>query len=300
MYSYIAYGLIIHSTFFLPELVTTGKSEADVIIKRGKLEWHPPKISSTGSCFDLAAGEAYLYWDSVGTFLVRGGSEIIVDPFSEAVETLIRLPLLGMVLSTLLFQRGLLVLHGSAVSLNGNTISFLGNKGWGKSTMAASLCWRGHSLVSDDAVALKMDDATSKPEMLPAFPRLKLWPDAAASLGHNLDALPRISSQLEKRDIKVDGRFSQEPPPLKSIYVLRTSSSAKIELLQPQDAIVELIRNLHAARFGNQLHQSRDNSHFFQCAMLAKKIPIYSLSRPRSLGLLPAIAQLVEEHVSEE
>jgi len=41
--------------------------------------------------------------------------------------------------------------------VNGNAVVFLGNKGYGKSTMAATLYARGHSFLADDLVLIVRD-----------------------------------------------------------------------------------------------------------------------------------------------
>jgi hypothetical protein len=114
----------------------------------------------------------------IGTFLVRDGREILVDPDPDAGDALLQLALLGPVLAALLQQRGDLVLHASAVEIDGAAVGFLGGRGAGKSTMAAALLRRGYPLLTDDILAVSLEDGS--PRVLPGFPQLKLWPDAVA------------------------------------------------------------------------------------------------------------------------
>jgi hypothetical protein len=214
-------------------------------------------------------------------------------------ERVIRLPLLGAVLAVLLHQRGFLVLHASSVAVNGGAVAFLGEKGWGKSTMAATLYARGHNLMADDVVALDIS-GTKSPMVLPGFPQLKLWPEAiASSLGDDPETLPQIHPQVEKRARRAADRFLHEALPLRRIYVLCGGPTPTLRALQPQKAILQLISNSYMARFGKQLLQGVGaSSHLHQCTSIIKDVPIYRLERPRSLPLLPAIAQLVEEDLS--
>jgi ATP-dependent phosphoenolpyruvate carboxykinase len=80
---------------------------------------------------------------------------------------------LGGVLFSVLYQRGLFVLHASGVNIGGNVVAFLGLKGQGKSTMAATLYGRGHSLVSDDMLAIQID-GDNGPMAIPGFPNFKI------------------------------------------------------------------------------------------------------------------------------
>jgi hypothetical protein len=180
VYCYSAYGLAIHSTLPLPELTATAETGPDVVIRSGKVVLDSAEADPSASHFHIAVGEALFHWDGVGSFLVRHGREIVVDPCAEVEERLLRRPLLGVVLGALLCQRGKLVLHGSTVSANGSAIVFLGSKGAGKSTMAAAFYAQGYRLVTDDVAALDVD-GQADPMVLPAFPQLNLWPDAVAA-----------------------------------------------------------------------------------------------------------------------
>ena len=300
MYCYDAYGLGIHSALPLPELVATAEIGTDVVIQLGKVDLSLPETIPREGYFHLSAQEACFFWEQIGTFLVKDGKEIIVEPFPGVEERLIRLPLLGTVLAVLLYQRGFLVLHASAVAINSGVFAFLGGKGQGKSTMAATLYKRGNHLMADDVVALDLSDPRS-PLVLPGFPQFKLWPEAAAStLGDDPETLPQLASGYEKRARRVADRFSHGSLPLRYICVLSEGSAPTLKPLQPQAAIVQLIANSYVARFGNQLLQGTGASaHLRQCASLVKSVPVYCLERPRSLPLLPAIAQLVEEHLAQ-
>ncbi len=71
MFSYITYGLRLASELPLPELLPS-QGTADAMITRGKLD--PPQLEATSTnCYCHITAEAgYLFWEQVGTFLVRG------------------------------------------------------------------------------------------------------------------------------------------------------------------------------------------------------------------------------------
>jgi len=50
------------------------------------------EISMRGYLFHMSAESAYFFWEHLGTFLVRDGKEIIVDPLPGVEECLVRLP----------------------------------------------------------------------------------------------------------------------------------------------------------------------------------------------------------------
>jgi hypothetical protein len=180
--------------------------------------------------------------------------------------------------------------------MNGGAVAFLGGRGWGKSTLAAALHAQGHSLLADDVTALTV--GIGCPTVSPGFPQLKLWPDVVVSLGEALETLPRLHPLFEKRARRVTWEFSQMDFPLRCIYVLAPGPVPAIEPLRPQEALIELVRHWYGARFGIELLRPSGLSSFFlRCGNLAKRVPVYRLTRPSSLSTLRDVARLVEEHL---
>lgn len=290
-FCYVAYGLGIRSVLPLPELALE-KSEVNVHVRFDAI--HRLDLdNTTKSCSAVTAEEGYLSWNEIGVFLVRRGREIIIDRLPSVRESLLRFFILGPALALLLHQRGQLVLHASAVSIDGEAVAFLGGSGWGKSTVAATLHAQGHGVVADDLVAV--DRPGGAPIVYPGFPQLKLWPEAAAMLGNAPDRLPRLHPLLEKLAYPAVRGFSTNPLPLRRLYVLAEGSNAQVEALEPQAAFVELIRHTYTARV---LDSTRTPLHFLQCANLAAKVPIRRLTSQRSLAALPGLATLVEKDLA--
>ncbi|MBK9713270.1 MAG: serine kinase [Kouleothrix sp.] len=233
-------------------------------------------------------------WRGVGSLLVRGGREIVVDPACGVEERVLRLFLLGGALGLLLHQRGLLTLHASSVAVRGAAVVFLGESGEGKSTMAAAMHARGHAVVVDDVVAIDLSGAGA-PLVLPAFPQLKLWPEATSLLGDRPEALALLHPEMEKRARPARNGFLRQPLPLAAIYVLAEGPCPEIEPLRPQAAFAELLRFSYAV--GLLGSTASTPAHFRQCVELAGRAPIFRLRRQRSLLALPKIAQLVEQHL---
>jgi hypothetical protein len=299
VFSYLAYGLCVHAAMPLPELAAGDakgegrEAKGEVSIRFGCVD-HPLLKNPDESYAHLrhAPQEDYLFWQEVGSFLVQGGHTIIVDPSRELDETTLRLFLLGPVMSVLLSQRGHLVLHASAVAVDDGAILFLGNRGWGKSTMAAALHARGHALVTDDVAVLGNEE--SYPMVFPAFPQLKLWPKTLVSLGEDPEKLPQIHARLKKRARPVEHNFSPASLPLKRIYVLGKGKAPEILPLPRQDALAELVRHTWGSL------DVGSSAHFLKCASIVGKVTICRLRRQKSLSQLPEVAQLIEEDVTRD
>jgi hypothetical protein len=293
MFSYVAYGLSIHSALPLPELLAGGAA-ADVTIRPGRVAL-PPQASPDKSSYVAAPEEIYLYWPRVGSFQIREGREIVVDAARGAAAGLVRLNLLGVGLAVLLHQRGQLVLHGSAVAIGAGAAVFLGASGAGKSTTAAALVARGHRLLSDDVVALTQ--APEQPWVQPAFPQIKLWPEAAQALGKHPAALDELHPLIEKRADRPVDDFGREPTVLLRIYVLDHEERQAVLPLRASAGLAELVRHSYCAGL---LGYGGAGGHFQQCAALVRQVRVQRLVRPRDLGALASLAELVEQDLSDE
>lgn len=197
MFSYTAYGLGIHSILPLPELVPAETAAADVVIRLGEVELPPPQDGNARDYAWVTSGAVGLFWENVGAFLVREGREVIVQPAPQSREQVLRLLLLGPILTVLLRQRGFLVLHASAVAVNGAAVGFLGASGSGKSTTTAAFHVHGYELVTDDVTAITL--TAEAPLVVAGFPQLKLWPDAVAFFGYDPTTLPQLYPNADKR-----------------------------------------------------------------------------------------------------
>lgn len=234
-----------------------------------------------------------LDYPTVAALVIRGGREIAVAPRPGADPTSVRALLLGPALAVLLHQRGVLALHASSVRLAGGTVAFLGGSGWGKSTIAAALEHRGHDLVADDVTAV--DPRPDRVDVLPGFPQLKLWPEAAQALGIDPGALPLVVPDEEKRARRVAGTPADAPLRLAAVFVLAFGEPARVERLAPREALIELVRHSFCAPRLAQLGAER---HFLQCGEVVRRVGVRRLVRPRSLAALGEVAALVEREAA--
>ena len=292
---YTAYGVALDSEVDLPELRTrpyVEGSEPDLSIRLCAV---PPLPNEDGHAFIHSEmdGELRFFSRAEGRFVYRAGREILLDPVPEMAPSALRLYILGAGLNIALFQRGLWVFHASVVCIEGKAVAFLGHPHAGKTTMAATLHRRGHTLLSDDVLAIRMTE--DGPLALPGFPRFKLWPDSAEALGVEAETLPRIKEDMDKRSCAVARRFREEPAPLVRMYTLGEGPAPEIALLNPRQAHLELIPYWDLSKFGAAFLQGRRlGTCFLQCGELARRVPVSMLTRTTDLADLPRLADLVE------
>jgi hypothetical protein len=290
-YLYSVYGLTVASEIELPELAPgVGAPALRIVLPAGDGAASEP-VGPSGASVD--GGVMRLAYNGVVSLAIRAGSEIAVRPAPGADPLGIRALVLGPALAVALHQRGVLALHASSVLLPAGVVGFLGGSGWGKSTLAASLQRRGHQLVADDVTAVHA--AADEITVMPAFPQLKLWPEAAAALGLDPAALPRVSAAEEKRARAVPTRLPAGRLQLAALYVLLEDETLRVERLSARDALLELVRHSFCAP---RLVELGAGDHFLQCAAVARRVPVRRLRRPRVLARLDDVAALVEEDAS--
>jgi hypothetical protein len=240
--------------------------------------------------------EVYFFWPETGTFVFRKGSEIVVDALPHADVRLISLFLTGTGLGVLLQQRGLLLLHASAVMINKCVVAFLGGSGWGKSTMAGALRMKGYTIVSDDILAIDFPKE-QKPLVRSGITRMKLWPESLECLGEDPRKWQEFYPGSEKRSISLDDTL-QQTAILGRIYVLAEGASNEITRLPPQAAFLQIIRHLYLACLHGIFEGKAFSRHLQQATSVSASVPICLLRRRLCLATLSQVVDLVEKDIA--
>ena len=185
---YVAYNLKICSEMPLPELISGGRGDHVSIIFRNisPSEYLEEHNFSAAFKVKISNKSTYLFLDEVIICKISKGNEIVINPQTGFDEGYLRIIILGPALTILLHQRKNLIIHGSAVNINGNAVAFLGTNGRGKSTTLFTLYKRGYPLVTDDILSVDCND-NCKPLVDPSYPRLKLRQDIMSFMQEDLD-----------------------------------------------------------------------------------------------------------------
>lgn len=285
MFSYTAYGLNIRSEIHLSARAGTA-SAPDINVRRGNVQL-PPEADDRPMW--TTRNDIYFRFPDVGKIQISSGSEIVIDT-AGVDDRVAGLFVVGPAMGAVLHQRGLLVLHGSAVVVSGGVVAFLGYSGWGKSTMAAAMVKLGNAGFCDDLVPVSLSNGA--PSVSPGYPFLKLAPESGDILGHgNVEWTPLLPND-NRCMIAVEGPNPGVSVPLSRIYVLREGERPEIESLEPQDAAVELIRHSYGLPWVRKSGMAA--RHLECCAALVDRVPIFRLFRPRRLDLVPEVAELVQ------
>jgi hypothetical protein len=291
---YSAYGLTIESALLLPDL-TSGKGGVDL-----RISLTSPARPATDEvpgiqCLSSSPARVHLSWRAVGELVVQDGNRIEITPAPNAAEEALRLFVLGAAFGVLLHQRGLLVLHGSAVVVGGRVAGFLGAKGWGKSTTAMALRQRGHPVISDELLVIRFD-GEDRPLVMSGSSPIKLRSDALSSMGGDPDSSVPVRPGHNKYFVSEstirDGEF-----PLQSLFLLHAGDRLSVAEVPPTEAFFGVVPHIYVCRFGTGFLQSTGADRAFrQLGLLLKRTSVMRLYRQRDLNQLSEIAKLVEFH----
>jgi hypothetical protein len=297
MPTYAGYGLTIESDIELSAFPpVSGRPDivVDVVVREGHVQRVAGEEAREIGYTFAAPDRYYIAHEAAGCIEIAEGQRITLDLVPEAPRGIVQTLVANLAFGVLLHQRRVLTLHASAVSIGGQVVAFIGDKGWGKSTMASALYRRGHDIVTDDVLGI--DAAAEGPVRARAgVPQLKLWPDAVANtLGEDPDRLERIYDQTEKRVRRVEAqRLAQQP--LARIYVLGGEEHLDFHPLPPQQAFLHCMQHAYTKRILRQTESAA--WHLRQVSRLANDEIVWALRRPQDLELVPEIARRVEGQI---
>ena len=306
MFYYKIHGLTIQSEIKLPELrelITSakyGSRTANVKISLGKVDSSNVDIISEGifrvaSHYILTKDSIFLIWNDLEVCEIRNQSEIIVNIDSKIQENFLRSLILGPALGIVLHLKGLMVLHASAVDINGEAVAIMGHNGMGKSTTTMALIGEGYPLIVDDILSIEFD-SEENPVVNPGIARIKLWPEVYPKYVDHIKNIDIIHPESPKRSCQLK-RQSEDKIPLKHVYILEKDSVMGLCDVNYSEALMELIRNSYCA----SIFQDQDEiSHFQGYAKVVRRVPVKYLKRYDSLDDLKKLAELIINDVESQ
>lgn len=223
---------------------------------------------------------------NVGKFLIAGDGRVTCELFPDFPEHLAGFALLGPVMATMMHLRGNLVLHGSALEVERGAVVFLGDKGAGKSTMAAAMTVAGHALITDDVIAVGADDE-GRSAVVNAYPTIKLSDAALETFGAGgFDLLPLDTNIPSKQRARVGVAPRRERTSIVRVYVLArgaADAAPTVETLPIGEALPQLFTHSYMTRYGADPFRHDDGmvKHMRQCADLLDQAPGQAPHRSR-------------------
>lgn len=293
---YKAHGLTIDSQIACPELApadTQMTSYAPVTIRTGTISRGSSSFRTGTSGCEVSPRRLHLQVAGVGGFLALAGSTVVVEPAPRGDANDIRAFLLGWILAAILHQRGVLVLHGSAVRTPVGAVVFVAESGVGKSTLAVAMHLHGYPLLTDDLCTVRCDPQRGL-WVAPGLRRVKLQPETAARLGLDVTAGVPVSATHPKLSFYL---ADDRPPwvPLAAIYALEVGAvrCPRIVPLNVREAYRTLMmhtyRRIWVDRLGVQTQVLRN------VAAIIERLPVSRFVRPDAGLDMDALVHSIEE-----
>jgi hypothetical protein len=186
---------------------------------------HLSKAARVDPWTEAAPGALLFEVPGIARYLVENGTAINVAAEAGADPAAVTLFLHGSARGSLIHQRGELPLEATTVvAPNGNAIALSSFSGLGKSTVAATLCRRGWTLLADDITRVTW--SRGRALAWPSHDSLKLWRDACEQLGVDTAQLSPARRGMEKFHVKMPAATA--PAVLKAVIRLQRDNFVKL------------------------------------------------------------------------
>jgi hypothetical protein len=276
-----AIGLLEKTVFALPDVRVSWTAEDDPALR-----WERRSSADLDKRHSLRVYTAdaqgvewvkfcYAVGDAEIAFVTDPAARVVTIMCDAAVPEIDRDSLfVGPIMGAILRLRGTLVLHASAVEVDGRAVAFVGQKTSGKSTHAAAFMRRGHRVLADDMAALVQDDAGFRVES--GYSRIRVRPGTAELIATDYETrLDPVYSFLHSFYAPLADAFHAGSLPLAAFYLLERGDSVRVRPLQPLQSLPLLGQNT----FGNYaMTPIARRTEFAQLGALAAEVPVRALA----------------------
>jgi hypothetical protein len=275
----------------------------DVTLSLESEEWFArfaaPESDEWYQYVPLADGSDFVRWRDLFEFAISpDGRSVACRKLERATVESFQTYLLGQVLSFALVKQGHEPLHATAVVVDGKAVAFLGDSGYGKSTLASAFVEAGYPVLTDDLLLIREIDGICTGFPGPA--RLKLFPEVARRfLPRQADGTlmnpdgPKLIIPLEQ------AQACRQPVPVHAFYVLDEAPPAVCDVtlarLTDRESLIELIRSAFNIRLVNP---RRSYQQFLAAQRLVPSIPVKRLTYARRLEILPQVLDAIRADVN--
>jgi hypothetical protein len=298
MYKYWGFGLRIISEIEFPELLPSDFTGEDISISLGKT---PDKLEGEDIVrkpfSSINSDEYLLNVRNICKYYAGFGSRIIAEPASGIDTHSMRLFLLGTVMAAILYQRGNIPFHSSAIVKDGKLILFAGNSGAGKSTLVAHLATKGYEIFTDDICVVQPASPGNQTVVGAAsYPMLKLWDDAISKLENSQFTRDfKIRPHIPKYGQFFYDGFNHLWLPVDKIFILHPENK-NVEISIKKLASIQAFKKLEKQAFKYQLIANKKLRalHFSLMSHLTNHVPVYEVVRPNTGTSIELLSRAIE------
>jgi len=295
VWHYLISGLSVSSEIRLPGAISReAAGECEVEVRRGAI---PSEFADKAAKLHYRVMGSVFFYNvpQLARYLVSHGSDILVDIDEGSNESDAALFVLT-VFGVLLHQRGDLILHGSAIAIDGRAMIFCGPSGAGKSTLAASLTNRGLRVVSDDLSRIEFD-ANGRPIVFPDGRMLKLWNDSLEYLSLSDSRDEAVRTGVPKFFVHAQERHSNEALQVGAVYILsEAAESSGTTIIKPD--LIRSIRLLRDNAYGRSLlgEMNMEERFFRNTVRMLSCVDVFCLVRPLAFSATELAVDALRAH----
>jgi hypothetical protein len=277
-FKYQVFGLSVSSEIELP-IPENSFDIAQVEICFGETPVNLGDGAKRGVVYEALPNTVLIKVFDIARFYIVNGTSIVVMPLEKYDNKSAAAFIMGSVFASLLYQRGIMPLHASALEYNGKAVIICGVSGAGKSTLALGLTKHGFHIICDDIVPISFQN--NFPVASSGFNQSKIWKDTATMMDISVEPLVKVRDAMDKFYYKVENALlSKEPLPVKHIFILSATNKEKQEskYLEGKDKLL-VLRN-HLFRKQIAFSMGMEARLFGSLAKLAASVPVTKIERP--------------------
>ncbi len=203
---------------------------------------------------------------------------VVSHPRAGADRAIVPILFTGTIVAFLLSMGGSLVLHASAVEVDGQAVAFIGYSGQGKTTVATLFCAAGHPLVTDDVLPVAANDM-GLVSCAPGGTQLRVRPKAESAIDHFTEDVSRGRT--------ADGRHGVSPVPTRAAQLpLRAAIIPQPDRERPHceahrlPAIEAMLALTRFQRIEGWKSELELRSQFAMIARVAGSVPVLTMRVP--------------------
>lgn len=313
MYYYKAYGLVIKSNIFFPQLLPIGENDVETIdveitvCDSEETSLNEEEIEKSGKFYGKTK-KGIWFNNQAGKFKIEtigNKSYINCAKYADVHISNVRSFILGNVSAIMLTQRGKIVIHGSTLLLDDKGVLICGDSGAGKSTLSMELISRGARLMSDDISAIDVNAGDGYCYSYAGFPEQKLCKDAALARGLDIDKLDYVNEDKEKYSLKRNDIFEDGPRKVEGMIVIKKSNkedngnSIICNEIVGAEKVNFIIHNFFLYElYSGFFHLQPDE--MMKCIALAKQIRIFEFIRNSKVDTVNELAEAVTFSMTDQ
>ena len=312
---YRIFDTTLRCEFPLPELPTFPEQDPLISVKLGEgdpdqfdsqgfelaFEWQDYNENTVCWCERKADEYLFVFYNS-GSFHISADGVISCFMHKSSSMQMLRHLLLNQIIPRYLATTGRLVLHASAVTLeNGKSVAFLGNSGFGKSTLVSSFHSNGARLINDDCILL--DCTENGVTAIGGLSGIRLFPDSVGAVFSESTGFTNYAPYTDKKQLFLKDEVGDNPPEpskLDALFLLNDPKEdptdiVSIDAATAGDAMLALI---YSAFSLDPSDKKMITSNFRNVGQaINERLSIFKLQYPRVHERLPEVRAAVIKHV---